>query len=244
LHKVEAASKLLEVSGTSALKLLHKVEAASKLLEVSLSCLLGLAHQPSSSCTRWRSPPSYVSLSFLLSALKLLHKVEAASKLLEVSGTSALKLLHKVEAASKLLEVSLSFLFGLAHQPSSSCARWRPPPSYYRSVSPSFGTSALKLLHKVEAASKLLEVSLSFLWHISPQALAQGGGRLQAIRGQFLLPVSVGTSVLKLLHKVEAASKLLEVSLSLPVRVGISALKLLHKVEAASKILEVSLSFL
>ncbi len=48
----------------------------------------------------------------------------------------------------------------------------------------------------------------------------------------------------KLLHKVEAASKLLEVSLSFPVRVGTSALKLLHKVEAASKLLEVSLSFL
>ncbi len=31
---------------------------------------------------------------------------------------------------------------------------------------------------------------------------------------QSLLPVRVGTSALKLLHKVEAASKLLEVSLS------------------------------
>ena len=69
-------------------------------------------------------------------------------------------------------------------------------------------------MHKVEAASKLLEVSL--------------------------LPVRVGTSALKLLHKVEAASKLLEVSL-LPVRVGTSAVKLGWRLPPS---LEVSLSFL
>ncbi len=64
---------------------------------------------------------------------------------------------------------------------------------------------------------------------------------MQALRGQSLLPVRVGTSALKLLHKVEAASKLLEVS-PLPLRVGTSAVKLGWR--TASKLLEVSLSCL
>ncbi len=70
------------------------------------------------------------------------------------------------------------------------------------------------------------------------------GGYLQTDRDQSLrVPIClrVGTSAVRLMQKVEATSKLLEIShYDTYHRVATSAVKLLHKAEAASILLEVS----